>query len=107
MLVLSLSTWLCVLLLQLCIKSGPHIFLISYSLQYIVLYNCTVLHMFLYFRLNQGIGSVTQCCHLMVRNDGFGGLELKNKGFFLLFLASLSGTPDFVLQFNIFFVMFQ
>lgn len=77
-LALSLSAWLCALLLQLCIKNSLHIFLIRSSLQYIVLYNCM---MCLYFQLNQGLGSVTQCCHLMVRNDGIGGLEVKNQGF--------------------------
>lgn len=95
MLTLSLSAWLCALLLQLCIKNSLHIFLITSGSQYIILYNCTMLHMSLHFQLNQGMGSVTQCCHLMVRNYGIGGLKLK-KGFSLLFLASLNGTSNFV-----------
>lgn len=62
-----------------------------------------MLHMFLYFQLNQGIGSVTQCGHLMVRNDGIEGLGLEKGAFSLLFLTCLNGTSDFVLEFNIFF----
>lgn len=82
---LCLSACLYALLLQMCIKHSSHIFLVSSALQYIVLHNFTVLHMFLYYQLHQGIGSVTQCCHLMVRNDDIESLELKKKGFLFPF----------------------
>jgi len=36
-------------------------------------------------QINQGIGRVTQYCHLMVRSNGIGGLELEV--FSVLFLT--------------------
>lgn len=60
------------------LKQSPY-FSDSYSLQYISLHNSVMLHVLLYTQLNEGIGRVTQYCHLMVRSDGIGSLELLKK----------------------------